>query len=175
MLWMGCILVISDSLAAPLYDAELVGTAAHELAHSYFMDEMIRAQRDKDELSMRAVELKCDAVAMMTLKLLGERPELLVRGIKRITELTKKAGFGVQMHGRSHPTVVERMQFAELFLRQCCGNYNSQRGIMLIECAPHKEPPLGWIGTRPSGPFFRGNIGRGGPAAIPSIKAASFL
>lgn len=115
-LWMGCILLISDSLAAPLYDEELAGIVAHELAHSYFMDEMIKAQRDKDELMMRTIELECDGVAMLSLKLLGHRPELLGRGLKRITDLMREAGFEVQLHGKSHPTLVERAQFAARFI-----------------------------------------------------------
>ena len=44
MLWRGCVLVISDGLADPLYDGELAGIIAHELGHSYFEDEMAAAQ-----------------------------------------------------------------------------------------------------------------------------------
>src|SRR5262245_6530974 len=62
MLWRGCVLVLSDGLADPLYDGELAGIIAHELGHSYFEDEMAAAQRAKDARAMGVVELKCDAV-----------------------------------------------------------------------------------------------------------------
>src|SRR5262245_52179724 len=79
MLWRGCVLVLSDGLADPLYDGELAGVIAHELGHSYFEDEMAEAQRAKDVRAMRVVELKCDAVAILSLKLLNYDTALYLR------------------------------------------------------------------------------------------------
>lgn len=90
MLWRGCVLVLSDGLADPLYDGELAGIIAHELGHSYFEDEMAAAQRAKDARAMRVVELKCDAVAILSLKLLNYDPPLYLRGLQRIRSSSKE-------------------------------------------------------------------------------------
>src|SRR5262245_15686561 len=46
-LWRGCIMVLSDDLSYSLSDAELTGIVAHELGHSYFMDDAVAAKRAK--------------------------------------------------------------------------------------------------------------------------------
>lgn len=115
MLWRECVLVLSDSLVEPLEDVELIGVVAHELAHAYFMDELAEARKAKDNKATRAIELKCDAVAMMTLLLLGEDPVHYVRGLQRITVITKSKGY--QTMTGTHPQIAERESFARLFIR----------------------------------------------------------
>ncbi len=68
-LWMGCVLVLSDSLAGGLSNDALTGVMAHEMGHLYFMEETVAAEKRGDDEAQKAVELKCDAVAMLTLKL----------------------------------------------------------------------------------------------------------
>ncbi len=116
MLFRGCILLISDSLADALYDDELAGIIAHELGHSYFMDEMVEAQKTKDASAMRIVELKCDGVAMLSLKLMGRDSSLHLRGLKRIQTITKRKGLSSSIF-QSHPELVERAQFSDRFRR----------------------------------------------------------
>lgn len=116
MLFRGCILLISDSLADALYDDELAGIIAHELGHSYFMDEMVAARKTDDASAMRVVELKCDAVAMLSLQLMGRDPSLLLRGLKRIHTITKSKGLSSSVF-QSHPELVERAQFSDRFQR----------------------------------------------------------
>ena len=67
-------MVISDDLSNSLSDAELTGIVAHELGHAYFMDDAVAAKRAKKSSALRVVELKCDAVAIVSLKLLGHDP-----------------------------------------------------------------------------------------------------
>src|SRR5207237_2560655 len=83
MVWLGCVLVISDALADHLSDDELVGIVAHEMGHAYFMIETIKARKHGDGEAMRIVELKCDAVAMLTLKLLGRDAADYLRALLR--------------------------------------------------------------------------------------------
>ncbi len=122
-LWMGCVLILSDSLVALLYDADLMGIVAHELAHSYFMDEMVAAQKTNDERRMKVIELKCDAVAMLSLKLLGSDPTYHIRGVKMIVNRIPNNSFsGVpyiqsSYELRTHPSVVERAMFAQRFIK----------------------------------------------------------
>ena len=44
-LWRDCVMVLSAGLVNALSDVELTGIIAHELAHSYCMDEMNIARR----------------------------------------------------------------------------------------------------------------------------------
>ena len=122
-LWMGCVLILSDSLVALLYGSDLMGIVAHELAHSYFMDEMVAAQKTNDERGMKVIELKCDAVAMLLLKLLGSDPIYHIRGVKMIVNRNPNNSFSgvpyLQSSGelRTHPSVVERAVFAQRFVK----------------------------------------------------------
>jgi hypothetical protein len=116
MLWRGCALVISDGLADPLYDGELAGVIAHELGHSYFEDEMAAAHRAKDARAMRVVELKCDAVAILSLKLMNYDPALYLRGLQRIRVILKRKSLSSGIF-QSHPELVARAQFSQRFIK----------------------------------------------------------
>jgi hypothetical protein len=115
-LWRGSVLMISDCLAEVLSDGELAGITAHELGHSYFEDEMAAAQRSQDDRAMRVVELKCDAVAILSLKLLGYNPELYLRGLQRIKALNKSKSRSPGIL-QSHPQLVMRAQFSERLIK----------------------------------------------------------
>ena len=115
-IWRGCVLLVSTGLAEPLYDGELAGIFAHELSHAYFEDEMAAAQRQRDERAMRAVELKCDGVAIISLKLLDYSPALYLKGLQRIQLLTKRIGRSSGIL-QSHPELVLRAQFSELLIK----------------------------------------------------------
>jgi hypothetical protein len=116
MLWRGCVLVLSDGLADPLYDGELAGIIAHELGHSYFEDEMAAAHRAKDARAMRVVELKCDAVAILSLKLLNYEPAHYLRGLQRIRVIIKRKSLSSGIF-QSHPELVARAQFSQRFIK----------------------------------------------------------
>lgn len=119
VLWMGCVLIVSDSLVAFLYDAELTGIVAHELAHSYFTDEMLAARKADNERRMKVIELKCDAVAMLSLKLLGGDPTHYVRAVTVVNSKQRDSFQGVRYNAwsRTHPRAVERAVFAERFTK----------------------------------------------------------
>jgi hypothetical protein len=116
MLWRGCVLVLSDGLGDPLYDGELAGIIAHELDHSYFEDEMAAAHRTKDARAMRMVELKCDAVAILSLKLLNYAPAHYLSGLQRIQVVIKRKGRSSGII-QSHPELVARAQFSRRFIK----------------------------------------------------------
>ena len=116
MLWRGCVLGLSDGLADPLSDGELAAIMAHELGHSYFEDEMASAWKSKDARAMKVVELKCDAVAILSLKLLDRDPTLYLRALQRIREIIRIKGRSRSIF-QSHPDLVERAQFSQRFIR----------------------------------------------------------
>jgi Zn-dependent protease with chaperone function len=116
MLWRGCVLALSDGIADPLHDGELAGIVAHELGHSYFEDEMAAAWKTRDTRAMKVIELKCDAVAILSLKLLDRDPSLYLRGLQRIREIMRRKSVSSGIF-QSHPELVERAQFSQHFIR----------------------------------------------------------
>jgi hypothetical protein len=115
MVRLGCVLVISDVLAARLHDDELAGIVAHEMGHAYFMIETINARNRGDRQATRIVELKCDAVAMLSLKLLGHDPADHLRGLRRADDLTRTNGYNTL--DKDHPSIEERTRFAQIFIK----------------------------------------------------------
>ena len=115
-LWRGCVLLVSTGLAEPLYDGELAGIFAHELSHAYFEDEMAAAQRERNAQAMRVVELKCDAVAILSVKLLGHNPALYLKGLQRIQTINKQKSLSSGLF-QSHPELVARAQFSERLIK----------------------------------------------------------
>lgn len=115
--WLGCVLLISDALADPLHDDELAGIVAHEVGHAYFMIDTIKARKNGDRQAMRIIELKCDAVAMLTLRLLSHDPAGHLRGLHKVTNLTKSSGYKRSIDFRYYPSIAERAQFAQRFIK----------------------------------------------------------
>ncbi|MBS1808549.1 MAG: M48 family metalloprotease [Acidobacteria bacterium] len=115
-LWRGCVLLVSTGLAEPLYDGELAGIFAHELGHVYFEDEMTTVQQRSNAQAMHVIELKCDAVAMLSVKLLGYNPVLYLKGLQRIQVINKQKGLSSGLF-QSHPELVARAQFAERLIK----------------------------------------------------------
>jgi Zn-dependent protease with chaperone function len=116
-LWHGCVLVLSAGLVNALSDAELSGIIAHELGHSYFMDEMAVAQQARDSRTMRTVELKCDAVAILSLKLLGHDPALYLIGLLKLQAVTSRKGRSSGSIFQTHPEYGERALFYQRFIK----------------------------------------------------------
>ncbi len=116
LLWRGSVLALSDGLAAPLYDGELAGIFAHELGHSYFEDELAAARQAQDARAQRIVELKCDAVALVSLKLLAYDPTHFLRGLRRIQVIKQRKSLSSGII-QSHPELVVRAQFSERFIK----------------------------------------------------------
>jgi hypothetical protein len=116
LLWRGCVLLITDDLASSFYDSELAGILAHELGHANLMDEMAHARQTQDKQAMRVVELKCDAFAMLALKLLGYAPGFYLNGIKKLEALTLASG-RAESYQQTHPDLATRAEFAKRFLK----------------------------------------------------------
>ena len=114
MVWRGCILAMSDSLASSLSDEQLAGIIAHELAHAYFMDETVAFEKSGDQEGLRVVELKCDAVAMLTLKLLGSDPANFVSALRKIAILVVSKDY--TSNSWRHPRLSEREKFSRRFI-----------------------------------------------------------
>ncbi|MEJ7616879.1 MAG: M48 family metalloprotease [Pyrinomonadaceae bacterium] len=114
MLFRESVLVLSRGLVAALEDSELAGIVAHELGHTYFIGELALAHGAQDLRGMKVVELKCDAVAMLTLQLLGNDPGDLISGLRKLERVRERMLLSSHRN-ESHPNIVARAQFAERF------------------------------------------------------------
>ena len=102
------VLIITTKLMLITSEAELRGIVAHELAHEYLWKERDRALNEKDESSLREIELFCDAVAAITLKEIGDDPACYAQALERMTYVGIKAGNATRSETKTHPSLDAR-------------------------------------------------------------------
>ncbi len=103
-------LIITTKLMLITSEAELRGIVTHELAHEYFWEERDRAFKEKDESSLREIELFCDAVAAFTLKEIGDDPACYARALERMTYIGITTGNLTRSETKTHPSLDARVK-----------------------------------------------------------------
>jgi hypothetical protein len=86
------VLLISRDALDLVRPQELQALIAHELGHEYFWDEYTRAMADHDDRRMQELELRCDGIAVLTLRQLALDPEDLVRAVTSLTRYNERLG-----------------------------------------------------------------------------------
>ena len=66
---------------------------------------------------MKIVEPKCDAVAILSIKLLGDDPELYLIGLRKIQVITQRQGSCGGGIFQTHPEYGERVTFFLRFIK----------------------------------------------------------
>lgn len=102
------VLFITTRLMVSASEEELRGVVAHELAHEYVWDERMKAKQAKDGQRMRECELFCDAVAVFTLKEIGDDPASYGRILVRLTIIGMKSGSAMKQESDTHPSLDAR-------------------------------------------------------------------
>ncbi|MGI8543440.1 MAG: hypothetical protein ACR2MD_08160 [Aridibacter sp.] len=77
-----------------LSEDEISALVAHEVGHLYLAKDLADARIKEDARAARIAELKCDAIALITLKELGIKPVKLISAVKKLINARKKVGFG---------------------------------------------------------------------------------
>ena len=107
----GAAVVVSEEAVDLLTSEELQAVIAHELGHEYFAAEYEPARKNRQYDVVREVELRCDAVAVITMKSLGLNPNSLLSGVSKLMNFNE--GRGV----RNNPNIVmsldERLRFCD--------------------------------------------------------------
>jgi len=111
-------LIITTKLMLITSEAGLRGIVAHELAHEYFWEERDRAFKEKDESSLREIELFCDAVAAITLKEIGDDPACYAQALKRMTYIGAAAGNTTRSETKTHPSLDARVKLNRWLCQQ---------------------------------------------------------
>jgi len=104
------ILLATNTALRVLSPAQFQAIVAHEIGHEYVWDEYEAAQRQGSWRQLRALELFCDGVAMVTLARIGADPATLTDAL-RLMAATDKLN-RLLSDDSSHPTLVERAEFA---------------------------------------------------------------
>jgi hypothetical protein len=104
------VVLITDTALRVLSPTQFQALVAHEVGHEYVWDEFEEARKQSDHAKLRELELVCDGVAILTLHRLGAPVSALIDGLRAMANSDRSNG--LEVDGRSHPTLSERAQFA---------------------------------------------------------------
>jgi hypothetical protein len=90
---------------------ELQALVAHEVGHEYVWDEYQAAVAAADQDKVRELELRCDGVAVITLRDLGLDARPLVSAVKSLTRFNERVG--AVASASSYSSLKDRVAFIE--------------------------------------------------------------
>jgi hypothetical protein len=96
-----------DLLDGPMLQA-LIG---HEIGHEYFWDEYQAAVARDNQDEVRALELRCDGVAVITLRQLGLDPHAFIEAVRVMTRFNERVG--AVASASSYVSLKKRIAFVE--------------------------------------------------------------
>ena len=111
----GAAVLVSEAAVDLLTAEELQATVAHELAHEYFADEYEAARSDKRYDTVKEVELRCDAISIVTLRQLGLDSGALLSAVSKLTKFNER--HGLPSNPNLGPSTKERARFAHAVAR----------------------------------------------------------
>jgi hypothetical protein len=111
----GAAVVVSEEAVDILTAEELQAVVAHELGHEYFAAEYEAARQSKQYDKVKEVELRCDAVAIITMKSLGLNPNCLLSGVSKLTQFNE--GRGVRNNPNLVTSLDERRGFCQAMMK----------------------------------------------------------
>jgi hypothetical protein len=86
------VLLASRDALALIDGEEFAALVAHEISHEYVWADYQHAMERQDHQKMQELELRCDGIAVWTLRRLGIDPERLVTAVQKMTRLNQHRG-----------------------------------------------------------------------------------
>lgn len=111
----GAAVVVSEDALDLLTAEELQAVIAHELGHEYFAAEFESARKNKQWNKVKEVELRCDAISIITMKSLGLNPDSLVSGVSKLTKFNE--GHGVKSNPNLVTSLDDRLNFCKTMVK----------------------------------------------------------
>ncbi len=109
------IVLVTTTALRILSPAQLQAIVAHEIGHEYVWDEYQAARQKGNRNWLRALELFCDGVAIVTLTRIGAAPATLTGALKLLD--TSDRLNGLVSEDYSYPSVAERTEFARQIVK----------------------------------------------------------
>jgi hypothetical protein len=113
------VILVSAHALSILDREEFAAIAAHEIGHEYVWGDYEQAKRDGDHARIRTLELRCDGIAVLTVRRLGLRPESLIRALEMLTWYnqerlfdTNRTDYASRDERRAFVHAVEKLQWA---------------------------------------------------------------
>ena len=111
----GAAVVVSEEAVDVLTAEELQAVVAHELGHEYFAAEYDVARQSKQYDRVKEIELRCDAIAVITMRSLRLNPASLLSGVSKLTKFNEARG--VKNNPNLGSSVDERASFCRAMIR----------------------------------------------------------
>jgi len=86
------ILLLSRHAMELLSAGELQGIVAHEMGHDFFWDDYYDARKRRDRAALQSIELKCDGIAVLTIRRLGLDPDLVESAVRALARFNERLG-----------------------------------------------------------------------------------
>lgn len=99
-----------------LSEDEISALVAHEVGHLYLAKDLADARIKEDARAARIAELKCDAIALITLKNLGIKPVKLISAVKKLIKVREDSGF--KYLSEQSASVKDRKSLIKIFLER---------------------------------------------------------
>lgn len=96
-----------------LSDEEIIALIAHEVGHLYFAADLLKARETADERLARVTELKCDLIALATLRRLKLKETNLMSAIEKLIAARQALNAAVTQPGS--PFLEDRRRLAKEF------------------------------------------------------------
>jgi len=84
------VIVVSANVLPLLNREEFAALVAHEIGHEYVWADYRRAENRHDHARIRELELRCDGIAVVTLRRLGLDAGRLIRAVEILTSYNKE-------------------------------------------------------------------------------------
>jgi hypothetical protein len=118
------IVLVSYPALRILSPVQLQAIVAHEIGHEYVWDAYEAARQKGNRRQLRALELFCDGIAMVTLARIRASQTALIDAIRFLVASNSLKGFASE--DNSYPTLAERAWFARQ-IRKWLGDGHSSR------------------------------------------------
>jgi hypothetical protein len=105
------VLLLSRDALSLVSAQELQALAAHELGHEMFWDEYEAARVVGSHARLQELELRCDGVAVATLRGLGRGPQSLIDAVTKMTRYNER--LRAMGSAARYPSLRQRRHFVE--------------------------------------------------------------
>jgi hypothetical protein len=121
------VILVSAHALSVVDREEFAAIVAHEIGHEYVWGDYERAKQDGDHARIRELELRCDGIAVLTLRRLGVRPERLIRALEMLTWYNQERLFDSDR--RDYASRDERRAFVRAVEKLHWANGDSTRPV----------------------------------------------